>query len=75
MTIRVLYTCVGCGVEKAPLHVRARLGEDLMTWMDATMYVVHDDHRDRSPHCQSQHVDLMIPVPPGTERVGGTAVN
>lgn len=73
MTIHVRYSCAGCGLEQTPLAVPARLEEDLMTWMDATMFAVHDDHHQRAPHCVAQHVDLFVPM--AGDRVGVPAVH
>lgn len=69
-TIRVLYSCPGCGLIKASVEVPARApGVGLVGWVELVMELVGASHRRRSPACPSGTCDLMIPVDDGP--VGG----
>lgn len=76
MTITVKYSCHDCGLVKAECVVPARQDEDVVVWMEHTIRLAAQDHARRSPRCHPKQLhDLMIPMPPGTDRVGGPATN
>ena len=75
MTIRVLYSCEGCGLKEVGVDVPARLGdEDVVAWMERTIRLAGNDHRRRSLGCHPKSLqDLKIPIT-GADRVGGPAI-
>lgn len=76
MTIRVLYSCRTCHLEKVGCDVPARGEEDVLVWMEATIAHVSVDHARRSPGCvpaDGKLNELWIPTA-GTDRVGGPPV-
>lgn len=70
--ITVKYSCPACGLSKVDVVVPARESEDVVEWMKQTMALTWQDHGRRSSFCcpPSLH-DLMIPMPPGADRIGG----
>jgi hypothetical protein len=74
VTTTIKYSCTLCGLQKVSVVVPARGEEDVLVWMDATGLFLSDDHRKRSPACQTKELqDVMIPMS-GTDRVGGPAL-
>jgi hypothetical protein len=74
MTITVMYSCAGCGLEKAAVDVPAREQEDVTVWMARTMLRVSAHHVRVSPSCPAETLsDLMIPIA-GADRVGGPSI-
>ncbi len=75
-TIEVLYTCDGCGLQKAKVNVKARTTEDVALWMERT--AIHDiaqDHARRSPFCAAKTIkEIMIPMT-GSSKIGGVSEN
>jgi hypothetical protein len=72
MTITVMYSCPECALTKVSCIVPAREEEDVLVWMDETIRLVAADHDRRSPRCHPKTLkDLYIPMPPGTDRIGG----
>lgn len=72
MTIIVKYSCFPCGVRRADLEVPARGDEDVLVWMQATAHRIAQAHRLACPTCRHHQIDeLLIPAPPGTDKVGG----
>ena len=71
--IRVLYSC-DCGIQDREVEVRLREpGEDVVHWVrDVVGAAVGADHAQHSPECRRTIMrELKIPVPAGTEMVGG----
>ena len=73
MSITLKYSCHECGLYKIELSVPEREEEDVLTWMENTVGIqIKNDHSSRSPQCKSESIqDLMIPIPEGTQKVGG----
>ena len=75
MTIRCLYTCEGCGLSNVACDVPARVEEDVVVWMEATIRALSRDHARRSPTCHPKSLqEVKIPVT-GAEKVGGPSVS
>lgn len=67
-----MYSCPGCGIVDRTVSVPMRGEEDVIAWMDMVMMALANDHREHSPFCKPSHlVNLKIPVPPGTTKIGG----
>lgn len=71
MTIDVLYTCKGCGLDKVKVPVPTRGDEDVVKWMESTMRLLAVEHRRRSPRCFAERLDLMVPTTGRGDRLGG----
>lgn len=72
MTIVVKYSCARCGVRDAELTVPAREDEDVIVWMEEVIVLIAQAHRKAHPDCRERQLqNLMIPMPPGVDRVGG----
>lgn len=72
--IGILYSCAACGLVDAEAKVRYReSSEDVVAWMKGVVEPgLAQDHATRSPACRPESLqDVKIPVPPGTEWVGG----
>ncbi len=70
----IRYSCSLCGIEKAEVKVRFReSSEDVVAWMEQIVTpALVTDHAVRSPHCRPDSLsNVMIPVPSGTEWLGG----
>jgi hypothetical protein len=76
MTIQVKYSCKGCRIYRATFDVPAREPDEEVTdWMGATVRLVAQEHRRRSPFCRSKELqELMIPMLDPAGRVGGPTV-
>lgn len=74
-SIRVLYSCEGCGLRDVGVEVSARVpGTDIGVWIDQTRAAVTIDHRRRSSFCQAPAMqELRIPVA-GVNFIGGSPV-
>lgn len=69
--IKCLYSCRQCGLEKIPVPVPERTEKEEVTdWVKAAANLMGRDHLFRSSGCQSGRLDIMIPAPAGTSRVG-----
>lgn len=75
--ITVIWTCEQCGIIEAQLPVRARRkNEDILVWMERLQNTLGMIHHQRSPHCTATELtQLKIPLPPGTNRIGGVPEN
>lgn len=62
--IGVKYSCAGCGIVRQAVIVQAREeGQDVVDWMERTVWRVHQDHRSRSPQCREAAMsELLIPA-------------
>ena len=71
--IQCKYTCSRCGIYQQIVTVPAREDEDVVTWLNEVAAAgISADHSRRSPQCTSRTMDeLLIPVPEGTEKIGG----
>lgn len=69
----VLYSCPECGLVDVPVPVPSRTTEDVVQWFEGVMIrYLGVDHARRSPHCHPNKLrDVKIPMPAGTDRVGG----
>lgn len=75
--ITCTYTCGVCDVVDQGVSVVARTGEDVLIWLRMAMTpALMRDHRGRSPECRATAFkNVMIPIPPGTEKIGGPVIN
>lgn len=76
-SIGVLYSCGACGIIKAEVAVRYRQpDEDVVVWVrDVMTPALGADHFQRSPHCHPETLsEVHIPMPDGTQIVGGPVV-
>jgi hypothetical protein len=73
--IKVLYSCVLCGIHRAEVSVPERTNEDVVYWVQTIVgNQIKQDHTSRSPECRATSVqDLMIPIS-GVEKIGGPVV-
>jgi len=72
--IGILYSCSLCGINKREVKVRFRSpNEDVIEWMKGVVEPsLGEDHAAHSPDCHPESLqNVMIPVPPGTQEVGG----
>lgn len=71
------YTCADCGIRKQEVYVHARCGEDVVEWFRNVMTpALVSDHSMRSPDCHpTEFEQVLVPIPPGTEKIGGPVVN
>lgn len=62
--ISLLYSCKGCGLDKAKAFVRYRRpDEDILSWMEEVKQAVADAHSLASMgQCNYNCCDLMIPL-------------
>lgn len=70
----ILYSCAVCGLDNVEVGVRYRLpDEDVVEWMRQVVEpALSIDHLGRSPYCNTDELkDVKIPVPAGTQRIGG----
>lgn len=70
----ILYSCPLCGIKDAEATVRFReSSEDVIAWMKQVVEPgLARAHSSASPTCFPESlVDVKIPIPPGTEFVGG----
>jgi hypothetical protein len=75
LTIKVLYSCHECGLNRVSVDVPARGEEHVVEWMESTGKHLSNDHANRSPECHPETLsDVMIPIT-GTDRVGGATIN
>ena len=77
LTIECTYSCEVCGLDDVPVKVPARGEEDVVDWMRKVCTpALYRDHHFRCPECTSQMLkNLMIPMPVGTDRIGGAVAN
>lgn len=75
-TLTITYSCKRCGLKEATVEVRYRgSDEDVILWMKRVVEVaLLDDHCKKSPECQTPEVDVKIPIPEGTEWIGGPII-
>jgi hypothetical protein len=72
--IEIRYSCHECGIVDAGVTVRFREStEAVVAWMRQVVEpALSADHRARSPHCCPETLsEVKIPVPAGTDYVGG----
>ena len=70
-TIRVLYSCHGCGKVDAPVDVLERQpGDTVGSWMLTVQAAIGAHHRAHAPECGSRVCDLKIPMT-GRPTIGG----
>jgi len=72
--IGILYSCSMCGLKDAEVRVRFRsTNENVIEWMKGIVEPsLGADHAARSPDCHPKELqNVKIPVPPGTQEVGG----
>lgn len=76
VTIRVMYSCAFCGLDKATVDVPARGVEEVCAWMDNTLTpALVENHKARSPDCQPPSLSAVwIPIT-GASKIGGAAEN
>jgi hypothetical protein len=68
MTIKVRYTCHGCGLVDRVLELEARGDvEPLKSWLDKLSAAIARSHTQASPGCTSHVCDIKIPLT-GTDR-------
>lgn len=70
------YTCALCGITEQRVVVPARLGEDVSAWLRMVMTpALINDHKKRSPDCHpTEFESVWIPIPEGTEKIGGPVI-
>jgi hypothetical protein len=75
MTIRVLYSCAGCGLKDVAMDVPVRVeGEEIVPWMQSTVMLLSADHRRRRPSCTAIAMqEVKIPIT-HADRVGGPSI-
>lgn len=75
-TIRCLYSCDLCGLDRVGVEVPVRTTEGVVEWTrDVCVVAVARDHARRSPACASEKIDrLLIPMS-GRDAVGGPVRN
>ncbi len=74
MKIRILYSCLICGLKDVACEVPAREEEDVIVWLHNSMLFVRDDHGRRSPKCNSDRAsDIKIPMT-GANKIGGPTI-
>lgn len=62
-TIKVMYTCKGCGVkERSVIVVERQENESLKDWLDRIAQEVGTDHSLHSLRCENSTIDLAIPM-------------
>lgn len=73
--LTVLYSCEGCGVVDVEVKVRLRRSdEDVIAWMKKVVEPALGAHHHfyQSPDCKAMYLtEVKIPMPPGTEFIGG----
>lgn len=74
-TIKCLYSCEGCGIERAEVEVPIRTTQDVAEWMErVVIYIVSGHHAAHSPECTAQTMrDVMIPIT-GADKIGGSSL-
>ena len=76
VTIRCMYSCLQCGIVKAPVDVPVRgEDEDMGHWVSETVgWAIKRDHDQRSPACGATKIDqVWIPLS-GRDKVGGPEI-
>jgi hypothetical protein len=73
--VKVKYSCTLCGVHRVEVDVPARTNEDVVFWMQEVLgLAVSNDHRARSPLCESRTMsEVMIPLS-GVDKLGGPII-
>jgi hypothetical protein len=71
--ITVLYSCDLCGLVDAPVQLPYReSSEDVVEWVHKVGAICAQDHMRRSPERKPETLqNIKIPMPAGTEWVGG----
>lgn len=72
--ISIFYTCELCGLRDVDVRLPYRPSDmDVVVWMKEHVGVaLSKDHAERSPHCLTTSLtNVKIPVPAGTQWVGG----
>ena len=75
LTVNVLCTCHGCGLQRVIVEVPVRgEHEDISAWIKIVQERVGRRHSYLSPNCREGKCDLAIPLPEqDNERIGGRA--
>lgn len=76
--LELTYSCERCGILQRVVRVPYREArQDVIRWMKEVVEVaLIQDHREHSPGCTPETLtDVKIPIPPGTEWVGGPVMN
>jgi hypothetical protein len=70
--IQCKYSCRKCGIHRQIVTVRARVDEDVVTWLEKVCApALSADHDRRSPHCRITKLDeVMIPVFGDQHKIG-----
>lgn len=62
-TIVARYSCPECDLFDTPVTVPARGEEPVVVWLEATIRLLVEDHKRRSPRCHPQSLqDVNIPL-------------
>lgn len=76
LTIKVKYSCQGCGLQRTECAVPVRnADEDVLQWLNGICIPeVTKDHESKSPHCRSEEMsELLIPLV-GVGYIGGASI-
>ena len=69
--ISVAFNCNSCGLRAVKVQVqRRREDQDMAEWAEQAASRCGFKHRVLSPQCQSNKLDLMIPIPAPGDRLG-----
>lgn len=68
--VTVMFDCKKCGLKQQKVQVPARETEDVVKWVEKVRQLCGDEHLRLSPTCNSEKVDLYLPVPPEAEFIG-----
>ena len=76
-TIQCKYTCNLCGLFRISVNIKARTTEDICYYLENIVIPkLMQDHHQRSPNCHPNELtELMIPIPNGTNKIGGVVEN
>jgi hypothetical protein len=71
VTIRCLYSCDLCGLEKVEAEVPARTFEGIIDWTERVLGgALSADHARRSPLCHATSLARVYVPVKGTDRIG-----
>lgn len=77
MTIKVQYSCDACGIENREVSIRYRESDEpILAWMEIVIASLGFDHHSQSPHCHPELLSrIKIPVPDGSQQIGGPSLS